>query len=100
MKHIDIKPLIDAVKNIEFQQMRDTLKSYFKRKYAFDPDCPPAVEFYGGNGPASADVKEIRLSDDGKTIIVEVWDNAYGGTFEIKPDDIYPGHLVGLIDFM
>lgn len=99
MNHIDIKPLIDAVKNIESQQMQAVLKSY-GRKHAFDPNCPPAVEFYGGNGPASADVKEIRLSDDGKTIIVEVWDNVYGGTFEITPDDIYPGHLVGLIDFM
>lgn len=99
MNHIDIKPLIDAVKNIESQQMQAVLKSC-GGKHAFDPNCPPAVEFYGGNGPASADVKEIRLSDDGKTIIVEVWDNAYGGTFEITPDDIYPGHLVGLIDFM
>lgn len=99
MNHIDIKPLIDAVKDIESQQMQAVLKSC-EGKHAFDHNRPPAVEFYGGNGPASADVKEIRLSDDGKTIIVEVWDNAYGGTFEITPDDIYPGHLVGLIDFM
>ena len=99
MKHIDIKPLIDAVKNIEVQQMLDALRAY-GRKCVFNPENPPVIEFYGGNGPASTDVKDVRLSADKKTIIVEVWDNVCGGTFELAPEDIYPGHLIGIIDFM
>jgi hypothetical protein len=98
MKHIDINPLIEAVKNIEAQEARSLLRQRggHVNLELSNPE-PVIVEFYGGAGPASAIVRSVRLDGD-DTITVEVWDDTFGGTFEIAPADIYPGHLLGIFD--
>ena len=98
MRHIDINPLIEAVKNIEAQEVRSLLRSRSGAdSVSVLQDTPVAVEFYGGNGPASALVRSVRLCKDG-SISVTVWDDIAGGTYEISPSDIYPGQLLGIFD--
>jgi len=95
MKHINIEPLIQAVKNIELQEVRNLLRTNGSKKT--DNQEPVSVEFYGGNGPTSGLVKSVSLNEK-EEVTVEVWDDTFGGTFEITPEDIYPGQLLGIFD--
>lgn len=102
MKHIDIQPLINAVKGIELQEARKALEAY-GGSCTFNPELPPSVEYYGGAGPASASVRRISFGPEGpegKDIVIEVLDDTDGGTFEISPSDLYPGSLLAIVDFM
>ena len=102
MKHLDIRPLIEAVKNIESQEARKALSAY-GGQCTFDPENPPCAEFYGGSGPASSDVKRIRFTPDRSGIVLEVWDDSddgHGATFEVDAADLYPGSLLSVIEFM
>lgn len=95
MKHLNIEPLIEAVKNIELQQVKNLLQS--DKVKTISPINPVSVEFYGGNGPASALVKSVSLNEK-EEVVVEVWDEYFGGSFDITPEDIYPGQLLGIFD--
>lgn len=100
MKHIDIKSLLDAVKDVEVQEARTALEAYGGR-CTFDPDNRPCVEFYGGNGPASGDVSRIRFSQDRKEIILDVVDDTTDGvSFVVHASDLYPGSLLHVVDYM
>lgn len=94
MKHIDIQPLIEAVKNIEKQQVCASIGDGLG--VTFNPDCPPAVEFYNGSGPASASVHSIRI-EEGKPVITVYDDALDGGTYDIAAEDLYPGQLIGIL---
>lgn len=98
MRHIDITPLIDAVKKIELQETVRLMKQNVRKK-TFRTRVP-SVEYYSeGSGPASADVKSIRLAGS-DSVIIEVYDSDNGGTFELTPEDLYPGSLLAIIDMM
>lgn len=99
MKHLDIRPLIDAVKNIEAQEARKALAAY-GGSCTFSPGNPPAVEFSRTAGPAQASVKKIRLTPDRRDIVLEVWDEEGEGTFELTPSDLYEGSLLSVVDYM
>lgn len=99
MQHINIQPLIDAVKVIEKEEAIRILKENGGHIRVKKNTCPYA-EFYGGNGPSSALIKEIGLSKDEKDVIITVWDDIDGGTFELKPEDLYPGSLMGAFQML
>lgn len=99
MRHLDIGPLIEAVKNIEQQEARTALDAYAGR-CAFDSSNPPYAEHQGPSGPARSAVKEIRYAGNGREVVVEVWDGDNGGTVNLHASDLYPGSLQDIIEHM
>lgn len=94
-KILNIQPLIDAVKDIEKQEVCAVIGEGCS--IILSPDNPVAVEYYG-NGPESATVHSIRIKD-GKPVIT-VFDDVNGGTFDIEAEDLYPGQLIGILNFI
>lgn len=99
MKHLDINPLIAAVKNIELQEARTALDAYGGR-CTFDSDNPPYVNHEGSCGPARSAVKQIRYSGKRREVVVEVWDGDNGGTVNLRTSDLFPGSLQEVIEYM
>ena len=92
---LNIQPLIDAVKDIEKQQVCAAIGEGCS--VVLSPENPAAVEYYG-NGPASATVHSVRIKDGNP--VVTVFDNYNGGTFDLYAEDLYPGQLIGILHFI
>lgn len=95
MQHANVAELISAIKNIEKADLTHALMVTGK---TFIPkaDEPIHIEFYGGNGPTSAEVIQVNLHDAigyrlPKIKIVVKDDD--GATFTVTPEDCYPGSL-------
>jgi len=97
MKHLDINPLIQAVKDIELQETARALKLTGRRR-TFKKNRAPRIEYHSeGAGPASAFVKSVRLPDP-KTIVIEACNEDFESTFTVAAEDLYPGSLMAIVD--
>ena len=117
MKHVTkISPLIDVLKNLEKQELIEVLREKaevedvnvggtktVKYVYKFpEPTLFPCIEFYGGNGPASAEVTKVEITirpgDGSASIDIHVWDIVNGPIYKVSPEDVYVGFLSVLTD--
>ncbi len=94
MRYTDYSKQLEAIKASEKKKLIDAVRQH-QGYYEFDDDNPTSVEFYGGNGPASAAVQRLVLDEDG-TLSIEVCDGN-DEVFDISPDDLYPGSASGII---
>lgn len=90
---LNIQPLIDAVKDIEKQQVCAAIGEGCS--VVLSTDNPWRVE-YCGFVPASATVHSIRIQD-GKPVVT-VFDGFNGGTFDLNAEELYPGQLIGILN--
>lgn len=90
---LNIQPLIDAVKNIEKQQVCAAIGEGCS--VVLSTENPWQVEYYGF-GPASATVHSVRIQDGNP--IVTVFDKYNGGTFDLNAEELYPGQLIGILN--
>ena len=96
MKNIlNIQPLIDAVKNIEKQQVRAAIGEGCSVVLGLENSL--RVE-YSKIVPASAIVHSVRIQDGNP--IVTVFDSFNGGTFDLYADELYPGQLIGILNII
>lgn len=100
MKHINVTPILDTVKATEASRIRSAL-SKTDGIYKFPCNNRPSVEFYGGAGPAIAEVDNIRIDDNGSVILLVLDDESNGERrYEVGLDSLYPGSLSAVMDLM
>lgn len=92
MKTANLQPILDAVRNIERQELAAALKAH-GGKYSFPEDGEhPGIEFWDEfRGPKSGDVDAVSVLGDGTISIAITSEDKY--SYEIESDDVYPGHL-------
>lgn len=90
---LNIQPLIDAVKDIEKQQVCAAIGEGCS--VVLGTENPLRVE-YSDIGPASATVHSVRIQDGNP--IVTVFDSYNGGTFDLNAEELYPGQLIGILN--
>lgn len=106
MHTTDIQPIIEAVKNIEKNDLVRALRAH-GGTYDFteDPD-PVSVEFQGGNGPCSGTVLRARITENRSTgtsprLGVAIFvDDTDCDQYEVTDEDVYAGFLSGITDAM
>ncbi len=92
---LNIQPLIDAVKNIEKQQVCAAIGEGCS--VVLSTENPATVE-YCGFCPASATVHSVRIKDGNP--VVTVFDEFNGGTVDLNAEELYPGQLIGILNFI
>ena len=96
MKHMDINPLIEAVKEIETQEAARILKVCGRRK-SFKENKAPTVDYRDVNGTAAtARVKSIRVTG-GNHIVISVTGTGEE-TEDVEASRLYPGSLMRIVD--
>lgn len=92
MKTANLQPILDAVRNIERQELLAALKAHGGR-YSFPEDGErPGIEFWDEfTGPKSGDVDDVWILKDSSISIAVTAEDKY--SYEIGTDDVYPGHL-------
>ena len=106
MHATDIQPIIEAVKNIEKNDLIRALRAH-GGTYDFteDPD-PVSVEFQGGDGPCSGTVLRARLTErpgtgaSRRTGVAILVDDTDCDQYEVTDGDVYAGFLSGITDAM
>ena len=96
MKYSNFANVLDAIVKHQGQEL---LKAVLERDGCVDfplGNCP-SVEFYGGNGPCSASVTELYVSN-GK-LHIGVMDDE-GASFTVEPEDLYPGAAQSIFEHL
>ena len=96
MQFTNVTELIKAIKNIEKADLIRALQE--KNGYvSFEKrDAHVFLEFYGGNGPTSAElvsVSCIKRNDDNTPNVIITVKDPDGGQYRISPEDCYPGTI-------
>lgn len=95
MKTVDLQPILDAVKNIEKNELIQALKDH-GGEFDFQkgkPDYPVGLEYYDEfKGPASGDILKVVYNPNANAIVITLTDDD-SNTYDISGDDVYPGHL-------
>ncbi len=100
MKTIDLQPILDAVHNIEKNELIQALTAHggsfdFEKE---QPDSLIGIEYYDEfGGPSSADVCKVEYNPNNNAIVITVTDDE-SNTFDINDEDVYPGHLSVITD--
>ena len=98
MKSTNYQEMADGIKRAEQKELAAALKAH-GGKFEFNEDIQrPVVEFYNEiNGPESGIVSTVRLED--KVILMTVTDTE-SETYEIDAEDVYPGCLSVVTEFL
>lgn len=98
MKSTNYQEIANGIKRAEQKELAAALKAH-GGKFEFNEDIQrPVVEFYNElNGPKSGIVSAVRLED--KVILMTVTDTE-SETYEIDADDVYPGCLSVVTEFL
>lgn len=100
MKTVDLQPILDAVHNIEKNELTQALIAHggsfdFEKE---QPDYLIGIEYYDEfGGPSSADVCKVEYNPNNNAIIITVTDDE-SNTYDINDEDVYPGHLSVITD--
>ena len=95
MYYANIQPILEAVKNIEKQDLRRALESH-GGSFSFEDTDPCPVEFYDDfHGPTAGNVISAHLKDDKIILNIEDEDS---NIYDIEVDDLYPGMMSGITD--
>ena len=96
MQFTNVTELIKAIKNIEKADLIRALQEKGGFVNFTKKDTRVFLEFYGGNGPTSAELVNVSCTkrnwDNTPVIIITVKDPD-GGQYRISPEDCYPGTL-------
>ncbi len=96
MRHTNPFYVLKAVLRMQENELKEALAKW-KGSFFFPSDTGPWVEYYG-NGPASAQVQSLRVDDSGN-VTIDVRDDR-GISFEISPEDLYPGAACTILENM
>lgn len=95
MKTVDLQPILDAVRNIEKNELIQALATHggefdFQKE---KPDYPVGLEYYDEfKGPASGDICKVAYNQNSNAIVITLTDDD-SNTYDISDDDVYPGQL-------
>lgn len=102
MRTTNIEPLLEAIKNIEKEDLIAALKAHGGSYHFIEDDehLLPPIEFYDDlKGPKAADVNGASVesvSDSGKETIILFITDEDNEQYEIEADDLYPGMMSGI----
>lgn len=100
MKTINLQPVLDAIRNIEKNELIAALKTHGGR-FDFEkrkPNEPFSIEYYDEyEGPCSATVLRAEHNPNTNKVILTLTDK-YRNSYDISDEDVYPGHLSVIID--
>lgn len=92
MKATDLQPILDAVRNIERQELASALRAHGDSYEFGDGEEHPGIEIWDDfKGPKSADVDYVELLPGGK-VRLSVTDEDED-SYVIESENVYPGHL-------
>jgi hypothetical protein len=95
MYHTDIKPIIDAVRNIEKADLVRALEAH-GGSYTFNPETNPVGVVFQGIGAESALILRARIKEkpDGKDVELIVEDAV--DDYTVETSLVYAGQLSGI----
>lgn len=100
MKTVDLQPILDAVHNIEKNELIQAIVAH-GGEFDFEKEKPGelvGLEYYDEfKGPASGDVCKVVYNPNTNAIVITLTDDD-SNTYDISDDEVYPGHLSVITD--
>ena len=105
MEHSNFYAMCDKIRKMEARELHLALEAHGGEFVWIDDENdeeqlyePPIIMVNSNDGPMDVVVHKAWL-DDG-CIVLLTYDNEWGNRVDIEPEDIAPGHLAYLIEYM